>query len=66
MVRISSLPFHPHPLIPPLTQSVFIDDDGTAIKFFIQKDISEEIKSRVADIVTVRLPRKPNNFLAPT
>jgi len=58
--------FRPHPLIRPSTQSVFVDDDGTAIKFFIQKDISDEIKSRVANIVTVRLPRKATIFLAPT
>ena len=66
MVSISFSPSRPHPLIRPSTQSIFVDDDGTAVKFFIQKDISEDIKSRVANIVTVRLPRKANISFTPT
>lgn len=40
-------------------QPIFQDANGMAIKFFIQKDIPQEIQAEVCETIAVRLPLQP-------
>jgi hypothetical protein len=37
-------------------QPIFQDNNGLAVKFFIQKDLAQEIQAELCETVTVSLP----------
>jgi hypothetical protein len=58
MVRLRSTIFHIHTTdyetFVISTQPIFQDQNGLAVKFFLQKDLSQETQAEICEIITVR------------